>query len=507
VQTVSAGRKPQLPNPDSQRHPPVVPPGGTGGGDSLGSSVLRVGASALLLLILACASPGGARSVVEIPADVLEDKIRGGLLGQIFGNLNGLPHEFKYIDEPGKVETYVPALPQGAFTDDDTDIEWVYVAEMERSGKVLVPPARIAELWRANLNSRIWCANLYARQLMDLGIEPPLTGRIALNPWATFNISAQFVSEAFGLVAPAMPQTAARIGIHYTHVAVDGEPIQTTQFFTAMIALAFVEESPEAIVRAGLAAVDPKSEIRGVVENVLGWWKETPGDWKATRRRMKEEYTRHGGTMRDRNGYELNTAAIVGALLHGGGDFSETLRHAFNFGWDSDCNAATCGAILGVVKGRRWMDARGWVVKDVYKNTCRDAMPKDETITGYGDKLVAVARRVILEQGGEAATVDGRRVYRIRREDPANVERLPVPLDRKGEIAWVAGRDARAAYLALCLGESERFAREHPEDWSAALEALKKFPNVLREVFNAPQPVAAKLQGRAKAAGLTKPAN
>ena len=31
---------------------------------------------------------------LEIPAAELEDRIRGGLLGQIFGNLHGLQHEF-----------------------------------------------------------------------------------------------------------------------------------------------------------------------------------------------------------------------------------------------------------------------------------------------------------------------------------------------------------------------------------------------------------------------------
>jgi hypothetical protein len=50
----------------------------------------------------------GARSeeqTADLPADVLEDRIRGGRIGQTFGNL-------------------------------------------------LVPPARLAELWRANMNTR-----------------------------------------------------------------------------------------------------------------------------------------------------------------------------------------------------------------------------------------------------------------------------------------------------------------------------------------------------------------
>lgn len=45
--------------------------------------------------------------------------IQGGVLGQMLGNLNGLSHEFKYIDEPGDVRDYTPSLPRGAHTDDD----------------------------------------------------------------------------------------------------------------------------------------------------------------------------------------------------------------------------------------------------------------------------------------------------------------------------------------------------------------------------------------------------
>ncbi|MBI3857394.1 MAG: hypothetical protein HY293_17035, partial [Planctomycetes bacterium] len=98
----------------------------------------------LLSLLMVGAVPDG--KTADLPADVLEDKIRGGLLGQIFGNLNGLPHEFKYIAEPGRVESYTPSLPKGAWTDDDTDIEWVYLAEMEKTGELFTPPGRLADL-------------------------------------------------------------------------------------------------------------------------------------------------------------------------------------------------------------------------------------------------------------------------------------------------------------------------------------------------------------------------
>ncbi len=37
---------------------------------------------------------------VVIPQAQLEDKIRGGFIGQVIGDLNGLKHEMKYIADP-----------------------------------------------------------------------------------------------------------------------------------------------------------------------------------------------------------------------------------------------------------------------------------------------------------------------------------------------------------------------------------------------------------------------
>ena len=88
----------------------------------------------------------GAETVRDLPVEELRDKIRGGLLGQILGNLNGLPHEMRYIDEPGAVTAYTPALPDGARTDDDTDLEWVYLCAMQRHATTMLPPPVITAL-------------------------------------------------------------------------------------------------------------------------------------------------------------------------------------------------------------------------------------------------------------------------------------------------------------------------------------------------------------------------
>ena len=95
--------------------------------------------------------------------------------------------------------------------------------------------------------------------------------------------------------------------------------------------------------------------------------------------------------MRDKNGFELNTASTIAALLYGEGDFSKTLMTAFNFGWDADNTAATAGTIMGVVKGHKWMMSQGWKIVDRYKNTKRENMPDNETITSFADRIIELS--------------------------------------------------------------------------------------------------------------------
>lgn len=155
-------------------------------------------------------------------------------------------------------------------------------------------------------------------------LAPPLTGCVPFNPWSDFNISGQFVCETFGLIAPGMPQTAGRIGLNYTRVTISGEPAQATQLFDAMIATAFLTGNLDQIIEAGLAAVDPKSAIWQIVTDVRAWHRQHPNNWRTTRRLIKDKYSRFNVATRDSNGYELNTASTIAALLYGRRDYIDT---------------------------------------------------------------------------------------------------------------------------------------------------------------------------------------
>jgi ADP-ribosylglycohydrolase len=459
---------------------------------------------------------------VEVPVEVIEDKIRGGYLGQVVGDLNGLKHEMKYIQEPGNVLEYTPALPDGGWTDDDTDIEWPYILEIQKAKSLMLPYPVIAEVWKKHINRRIWCSHLYLRQLLDLGIDPPLTGKVEINPWAEFNLSGQFVSESWGLISPGMPQSAARIGVHYTHVSIDGEAIQSTQMMDAMIATAFFTSDIEKILDAGAAALDPKSVMSQIMSDVRRWYRENPKDWRTTRKLTKDKYCKFGGQdLRDRNGVWLNGASTISALLYGDGDWAQTVRAAFNFGWDADNNAAASGTILGVIKGNKWLQEQHWDIKDLYRNTSRDDAPQDETITSYENRLLELADMNIKERGGSKTISNGRAVYRIPVEKAANVEPLP-DLTRQHAVLRAQCRGdieksilpgssqrekARAAYLGICLDFAPQLKQQRANDWRQAVKALAGYPRVMQVIFfEAPFPAGESIRQRALAAGLRAPA-
>ncbi|MBM4088547.1 MAG: hypothetical protein FJ276_03845 [Planctomycetes bacterium] len=233
------------------------------------------------------ASPATA----DISRVELLDRIHGGWAGMLIGGLEGLPHEFKYMEQPRDTLPEFTFLEKGARSDDDNDFEWPHVFFMDKEGVNKLPYPRVVEIWKANMNSGIWVANKRARELMDQGVVPPETGSVARNPHAWYNLSGQFCVESSGLIAPGMPQTAADIGLHYARIAVSEEPLQAAQFWTSLIALRAFHTGPiEEAMQRVLAAVDPKSAMAEVVADARKAFHAHPDDWKAARQEIHAKW-------------------------------------------------------------------------------------------------------------------------------------------------------------------------------------------------------------------------
>ncbi|MBM4035310.1 MAG: ADP-ribosylglycohydrolase family protein [Planctomycetes bacterium] len=387
----------------------------------------------LWLGVVALAAAGtGARGaqVRSISRAELLDRIRGGWAGQMIGNVQGLPFEFKYKDEPGPLPDFMPNLPR-CRSDDDTDIEWAHLHAMDRLGVLLVPYPDLAREWVRSVNRGIWVSNELARRLIGQGIIPPWTSHFAVNTHAKYNLSGQFCVEAFGLLAPGLPTEAARIGAHYARVSVRGEPLQATAFTTALISLAFFERDVPRLITLSLASVDPKSQHAEMVRDVLAWHAQSPADWHLTRAAIQKKY-------RDERGWNMNAtvtngAIVIAALLYGKGDFVETLRLCFAMGYDADCNGATCGTVLGVILGAKAMAAKpGWVLPAHYDNNTRDGLPKSESLDDLVALTARLAEKAVLAAGGRREGEGDAATYTIPAQEPALFERLEDGLPKGG---------------------------------------------------------------------------
>jgi len=94
---------------------------------------------------------------------------------------------------------WIPQL-RGAYTDDDTDIEFVTLHALERHGLDL-SYKQIAGYWkrfvhiRVNGGDALWFANKVARENMNRGQLPPQTGSQSNNRyWIAVNTTLQLLS-------------------------------------------------------------------------------------------------------------------------------------------------------------------------------------------------------------------------------------------------------------------------------------------------------------------------
>ncbi len=72
----------------------------------------------------------------------------------LIGGLEGLPHEFKYKEQPRDTLPEFAFLPDGARSDDDNDFEWTHLWFMDREG---VRWNAISETWISP-----WCSTIGA---------------------------------------------------------------------------------------------------------------------------------------------------------------------------------------------------------------------------------------------------------------------------------------------------------------------------------------------------------
>lgn len=378
------------------------------------------------------ASALGADSL-ELTRDEILDHIRGGWTGMLIGGIEGLAHEFKYIQQPRQELPEYAFLPNGARSDDDNDFEWTHLFFMDREGVLKIPYPRLVEIWKTNMNTGIWCANLQARKLMDKGIVPPGTANPSMNSFAPYNLAGQFCVESYGMIAPGMPQSAADLGLYYARVSVSGEPLQAAQYWTTLISVVVVNRGPlEDLLKESLLAVDPASAHAEAVREAINAFHRHPNDWKAARQYFHEKWyvpkekpwdPKARPLKWNDNSTPLNGAMVILAVLYGQGDFYRTGQFAMALGYDADCNAATACAVVGTRLGFSALEKLPqYHMPDRYQNLTRPELPRESKVSEQAALMLRLCEKLILANGGQRVTIGGKPGYRIVLQSPHRLE-------------------------------------------------------------------------------------
>lgn len=314
--------------------------------------------------------------------DVLKDKIRGAWLGRICGCLLGKPVEgfrtpdlhgmlklsgnfpltryitsadyLAYNPDPQKVigmamanKKWIDKLDGCAPVDDDTNYT-VMAAKcvIDKYGRDFTPD-NVAEAWVASQPKNAYCtAERRAFKNFINGIMPPMSA-LYKNPDREF-IGAQIRADYFGYINPGNPDLAADMAWRDACISHVKNGIYGEMYVAAMIAAAAVTDDIKTIIQAGRDQIPAKSRLDASIAEVLAWFDAgvTQEECFGRIHARYDEFDMYNWV------HTISNAMIVTAsLLYGAGDYSKSICMSVQVGFDTDCNGATVGSILGMMLG------------------------------------------------------------------------------------------------------------------------------------------------------------
>jgi len=310
-------------------------------------------------------------------AETLRKKIHGAWTGRVCGCLLGKPVEgirshdmkpllektgnspmYRYINESDITEKLYEEISfglkgkcfaditHGMPVDDDTNYVVLYQQIIEKYGRDFTPE-NVAEacIKYQSINSYFTAERIAFENFVN-GYRPPYSA-IYKNPCREW-IGAQIRGDYFGYINPGKPEEAAEMAFKDACISHVKNGIYGEMWVSAMIAAAAVTDSIEDIILAGLGEIPESSRLYSSIISVLDEYKKGVKSEDVFKRIHKEydEYTGYGWC------HTISNAMIVAAsLLYGKGDFGKSICMAVEACFDTDCNGATIGSILGMRNG------------------------------------------------------------------------------------------------------------------------------------------------------------
>ena len=158
-------------------------------------------------------------------------------------------------------------------------------------------------------------------------------------------IGAQIRGDYFGYINPGNPEEAAEMAFRDARISHTKNGIYGEMFASAMIACAAVTDNIEDIIYGGLSQIPHTSRLYEAVTGIIDGYKNgvTVDECFDIIHKAYDEHTDHGWC------HTISNAMIVtAALLYGGGDFGKSICIAVGMAFDTDCNGATVGSVLGM---------------------------------------------------------------------------------------------------------------------------------------------------------------
>ncbi len=306
--------------------------------------------------------------------DTLYERIYGAWLGRCIGCLLGKPVEgwprkeienYLKATDSYPLQDYFPYAPDkinnNEYTfhssakeatkgnisymarDDDLDYTILNLKLIEKNGFEFTSED-VAQEWLLNLPYQmVYTAERQAYSNLVRGLKSPATA-IYRNPFREW-IGAQIRADIFGYIAPANPELAASLAYRDAALSHTKNGIYGEMFIAAAISAALVNDDLEKVIDAGLSQVPKNSRLAEVVKNVLSWSKKA-NNWQQVWQKTNQKYGKHHFV------HTLpNLAFVLIGLIWGKLDFKKTISIAVMCGYDTDCNGATAGSILGALKG------------------------------------------------------------------------------------------------------------------------------------------------------------
>lgn len=240
---------------------------------------------------------------------------------------------------PTSMRENIECMPE----DDDLNYSMLNLHVLETYGDEFTTDD-VATVWLQSMPVlTVFTAERVAYENLLKYLLPPETA-LHRNPYREW-IGAQIRADVWGWVSPGDPGRAAELAVRDARLSHSGNGIYGEAFVAAMIAAAFAADDIGEVIDVGLRAIPADSRLADAVRFARALPSRSD-DWEQA---VDLLYARLGHYHWV---HTINNAALLtAALLYGGGDFERTVSLAVMGGWDTDCNGATAGSIIGVMHG------------------------------------------------------------------------------------------------------------------------------------------------------------